>query len=338
MKRWIPWASLLATVALLAVGCARKGAEAVPVAATGRTNGPTRSPYVVTTTVGMVTDIVRQVAGPQAEVRGVIGEGVDPHLYKPTRGDVTMMIQGDVVFYSGLLLEGKMTDTLVRIAQDKPVYAVTELIEEGYLLEPPGFSGHSDPHVWMDVRGWMKAVESVARALRGYDPSNASLYRDNATAYLARLAELDTYVRTILATVPERQRVLVTAHDAFNYFGRAYGLEVLGIQGISTESEAGLEDINRLVDLLVERQVRAVFVETSVAEKNVRALIEGAGARGWKVEIGGSLYSDAMGPAGTYEGTYVGMIDRNATLITRALGGSAPEGGMQGSLTTGRAP
>lgn len=332
--------ALAALVALVTAGCTRDGgATGSPVATEAATSrGPTRVPYVVTATVGMVADIVRQVAGPRADVRGIIGEGVDPHLYKPTRGDVTLMIEGDVVFYSGLLLEGKMTDTLIRIGQDKPVYAVTELIDESYLLSPPGFAGHHDPHVWMDVSGWMKAVEAVAKALSDYDPAGAEGYQANAAAYLARLAELDTYARAIMATIPERQRVLVTAHDAFNYFGRAYGLEVLGIQGISTESEAGLEDINNLVDTLVEREIRAVFVESSVAEKNVRALIEGARSRGWVVTIGGSLYSDAMGPTGTYEGSYLGMIDHNATLIARSLGGQAPERGMLGLLTVGGKP
>lgn len=290
-------------------------------------------PYRVVTTVGMVTDIVRQVAGEKAKVEGIIGEGVDPHLYKPTRNDVAALLGGDAVFYSGLLLEGKMADTLVKVAsQGKKVFAVTELIEEKYLLELPGSQGHYDPHVWMDVQAWMKAVEAVAKALSGFDPPNAGHYQKNAQAYLQELARLDGYVRGVIASIPERGRVLVTAHDAFSYFGRAYKIEVKGIQGISTESEAGLGDINRLVDFIVARGIRAVFVETSVPEKNVRALIEGAAARGKKVTVGGSLFSDAMGTAGTYEGTYIGMIDHNATLIAWALGGEAPPRGMQGKL------
>lgn len=294
----------------------------------------TRSyPYKVTTTVGMVTDIVRQVAGDRADVSGLIGAGVDPHLYKPTRNDIAALQSADVIFYSGLLLEGKMTDALVRVAQTgKLVVAVTEQLDEKTLLEPPEFAGHYDPHVWMDVSQWSSAVDVVAKALGRYDPPNAAFYEANAVRLQGELAKLHEYAKTVMATIPPPQRVLITAHDAFNYFGRAYGLQVMGIQGISTESEAGLEDINRLVEILVKNDVRAVFVETSVADKNVRALIEGARARGKDVKIGGSLFSDATGPAGTYEGTYIGMIDHNVTIITRALGGDAPEKGLNGKL------
>jgi manganese/zinc/iron transport system substrate-binding protein len=291
-------------------------------------------PYKVVTTVGMVTDIVRQVAGGKAEVSGIIGAGIDPHLYRPTRNDVASLMSADVVFYSGLMLEGKMADTLVKVARGgKPVHAVTELIEEEYLLSPEGMQGHHDPHVWMDVAAWSKAVEVVAAALSKFDPANAAFYKSNSERYRADQAEVDAYAKTILSSIPKQQRILVTAHDAFNYFGRAYGLEVMGIQGLSTESEAGLEDINTLVDTLVSRGIKAVFVETSVADKNVRALIEGAKSRGHDVVVGGELFSDAMGEPGTYEGTYAGMIDHNATTIARALGGTAPEKGMQGKMT-----
>ena len=291
-------------------------------------------PYQITTTVGMVNDIVKHIAGDKASVKNIVGEGVDPHLYKPTRSDVATLLKADVVFYSGLMLEGKMTDVLVKVAtKGKPVYAVTELIDEAFLLEPEEFAGHHDPHVWMDVKGWMKAVEAVAKALGEYDSKNKDYYRKNADNYSAKLQELNDYVEKIVNTVPERSRILITAHDAFNYFGRAYGLEVKGIQGISTESEAGLKDINRLVDEIIERDVKAVFVETSVADKNIRALIEGARAKGHTIKIGGELFSDAMGSPGTYEGTYIGMIDHNATTIVRGLGGEAPEKGMSNKLT-----
>ncbi len=291
-------------------------------------------PYNVVTTVGMVGDIVRQVAGERASVTNVIGEGVDPHLYKPTRGDVAALIKADVVFYAGLMLEGKMADVLIKVAtRGKPVFAVTELIDESYLLEPEDMQGHYDPHVWMDVSGWTRAVDAVATALGSYDKANAAEYTKNAVRYKAELATLDAYIKKVTGSIPESGRVLVTAHDAFNYFGRAYGLEVKGIQGISTESEAGLKDINGLVDDIVKRNIRAVFVESSVADKNVRALIEGAAQRGHEVVIGGELYSDAMGAAGTYEGTYMGMLDHNATVIAIALGGTAPVGGLQGKLS-----
>ena len=317
-------AALLLSALLSSAGCSSKKPEE-----------QTRTyPYKVGTTVGMVADIVRNVAGDKGEVSNTIGEGVDPHLYKPTRNDVVALMNSDVVFYSGLLLEGKMSDALVKVAaRGKAVHAVTELIDEKFLLEPEGMGGHFDPHVWMDVSGWMKGVEAVGKALSEYDPENAGQYQKNAAAFGQQLKKLDDYVKKIMSTVPEGKRVLVTAHDAFNYFGRAYGLEVLGIQGISTESESGLQDINRLVDLIVERKIGAIFVETSVSDKNVKALIEGAASKGATVKIGGSLFSDAMGKAGTYEGTYIGMIDHNATTIARALGGEAPEKGMQGKLS-----
>jgi len=327
----------LLTLALLccASACDRSSPAESGSPTTQGSAGARSYPYTVVTTVGMVRDIVHQVAGDKAKVTGIIGSGVDPHLYKPTRSDVAALLGADIVFYSGLLLEGKMTDTFVRLATSgKPVYAVTDKIEESYeLRDPPEFAGHHDPHVWMDVKGWMKAVEAVAAQLSAFDATNASYYRQNADKYLAELKKLDEYAAKSVATIPRKQRVLVTAHDAFGYFGRAYGLTVMGIQGISTESEAGLQDLNKLVEEIVKNDIKAVFVESSVAEKNVRALIDGAKARGKNVKIGGTLFSDAMGAEGTYEGTYIGMIDHNVTVITRALGGEAPEKGMQGKLT-----
>jgi manganese/zinc/iron transport system substrate-binding protein len=288
-------------------------------------------PYRAVATVGMVADIVQNVAGEKADVEHIIGAGVDPHAYNPTRGDVAALLKADIVFYAGLLLEGQMTDVLKKVSRSRPVYAVTERIEEEYLLQDEA-TGHPDPHVWMDVQGWMKAVEVVSGTLAEFDPAHASFYKKNAAAYRAELAQLNAYAEKVIGAIPEDQQVMVTAHDAFRYLGRAYGIEVLGIQGISTESEAGLKDINRIVGILVERKIPAVFVETSVSDKNMRALVEGAASRGHSVEIGGELFSDAMGKAGTYEGTYIGMIDHNATTIARALGGNPPDKGMQGKL------
>ncbi len=280
----------------------------------------------------MVADIVRNVAGPRAEVTAIMGAGVDPHLYTPTRDDVALLARADIVFYSGLMLEGKMGQTLETFGRSKPVVAVTARIPPEYLLHDAS-GHHPDPHVWMDVSGWMKATEGVVEALAEFDPGHAAEYRERGAAYLAELRRLDDYARSAIGSIPAEGRVMVTAHDAFSYMARAYGLEVHGIQGISTESEAGLADLRRLVDLLVARRVKAVFVESSVSEKNVRALVEGARSRGHDVAVGGELYSDAMGPSGTYEGTYVGMIDHNVTVIARSLGGTAPEGGMQGRLS-----
>lgn len=283
-------------------------------------------PYRIVCTVGMITDVVRNIADEHAEVKGIIGEGVDPHLYKPTRVDVVTLNGADIIFYNGLLLEGKMTDVLVRMATaGKPVRAVTESILERpeYLMEKDDGSEYTDPHVWMDVSGWMAGVDVIAKALAAYDPDNAQDYMKRAGAYSARLKALHRYASGAMATIPENQRVLVTAHDAFRYMGRAYGLEVKGIQGMSTESEAGVKDLEDLIDFIVERNIPAVFIESSVSDKNVRALVEGAKARGHQVKIGGELFSDAMGQAGTYEGTYIGMIDHNVTTIVNALGGRA---------------
>jgi len=288
-------------------------------------------PIRVAATVGMVADIVREVGQDKTTVTNIIGSGVDPHVYSPTRSDVAVLLKSDIIFYAGLLLEGQMADILVKVSRKRPVYAVTERIKKEYLIHDQA-TAHHDPHVWMDVQGWMQAVAVVADGMADFDPENASFYRSNAAAYQRRMQKLDDYARMAIASIPANQRVLVTAHDAFNYMGRAYGIEVMGIQGLSTESEAGLKDINRLVGTLAERNIPAVFVETSVSDKNVKALIEGAAARGHKVVIGGELFSDAMGPAGTYEGTYEGMIDHNVTIISRALGGNAPDKGMQGKL------
>lgn len=268
-------------------------------------------------TVGMVGDIVRQVGGEWVNVKQICGPGVDPHLYKPTRDDVQAILSADVVFYSGLMLEGKMTDTLIKVARTKPVFAVTELIDESLLLEPADFAGHYDPHVWNDVSAWSQCVGAVEQALSELDPTHAEDYAANAAAFKAELQKLHQYGLDSIATIPEAGRVLITSHDAFNYFGRAYGLEVQGVQGLSTESEAGVQRINELVDMLVAKNVQAVFIESSVSRKNIDALVEGANSKGHQVKIGGELFSDAMGKSGSYEGTYLGMLDHNITLVTQ---------------------
>ena len=210
--------------------------------------------------------------------------------------------------------------------------AVTESIAKEALLAPDDSSGHYDPHVWMDPEAWSKCVDAVVAKLSDYDPENADFYTKNAKSYKKLLAELTIYGRRSLATVPVESRLMLTSHDAFNYFGRAFNLEVQGVQGLSTESEAGLRRVNELVDLIVGKNVQSVFVESSVPKKSIEALINGARSRGHEVSIGGTLFSDAMGSADSYEGTYVGMIDHNITTVTRALGGNAPAAGFQGKL------
>lgn len=294
---------------------------------------------LIAATTGMIADVVRNIAHDKASVKGIIGEGVDPHLYKPTSVDIKALQAADLIFYNGMKLEGKMGDVLNRIGKTgKKVTAVTDEIAKQTDYAIASDESHLDPHVWMDVRGWISAVDVVAKALSEYDPDNKAFYDNNADFYAAELADLNGYALDSIESIPENQRVLVTAHDAFSYMARAYGLEVRGIQGLSTESEAGVKDIENLVDFLVERKIPAVFVESSVSDKNIKALIEGASARGHSVSIGGTLFSDAMGPEGQYTGTYIGMIDHNVTTITRALGGNIREGGMSGKLATHNHP
>lgn len=282
----------------------------------------------------MITDITRRVAGEYAQVRGLISSGTDPHLYQPTRDDIQRLTRSDVVFYNGLHLEGKMISAFERIGSGETlVVAVTEDLDPQFLIAPEAFAGTHDPHVWMDPIAWSSSVEVVARALSGYDPQHAQDYARNARVLIDEISDLHARAVSAIGTIPESKRVLVSAHDAFSYFGQRYGFEVVGIQGISTESEAGVRDIEQIVDLLVDRQIGAVFVETTVSQRNINALIAGARSKGHEVKIGGSLFSDAMGAEGLYEGTYVGMIDHNITRIVRALGGEAPERGFYGRLT-----
>jgi manganese/zinc/iron transport system substrate-binding protein len=248
-----------------------------------------------------------------------MGEGVDPHLYKATRGDLVALSEADLILYNGLTLEGKMTDHFVRLASRRPTVAVTETIDRDRLREPPEFAGHYDPHVWFDVSLWSKAVERVRDALIENDPGGEEMFRRNAKAYLAKLSTLHESIKREIATIPKAVRVIVTAHDAFGYFGDAYDIEVRGLQGISTDSEPSLKDINGLVDMIVERNVKAVFVESSVPPKNIEALVDGCKSRGHAIRVGGELFSDAMGAPGSTEGTYIGMVEHNVRTIVGAL-------------------
>ncbi len=337
-------ASLFSTLVLIGLSGCNTGTAPPPSAAggSGGTPGTTttttsgsdvKTPYTIVTTCGMVTDIVSVVAGERAQVSGLIGENVDPHMYKPTRNDQKTLLGADVVFYSGLMLEGRMSDTFIGVGRSgKPVYAVTEKIGESYLRQPPEFEGHWDPHVWMDITAWSQCVDVVAEALAQYDSSDAAGYKQRAADYQGQLREMDEYIHKTIATIPEDRRWLITAHDAFGYFSRAYKIPVRSAQGISTDSDAAIDDINQLVAFIVEKKIAAIFVEASVNEKNILAIIEGCKQKQWNVRIGGKLYSDAMGTPGTYAGTYLGMMDHNATTITRALGGEAPEAGKNGKL------
>lgn len=298
-------------LALLANGC-----QQVTAGSTGDLSG--RQIRVVTT-VGMITDVVRIVGGERVQVKGLMGPGIDPHSYKASEGNVIDLAGADVVFYNGLHLEAKMADVFHKMGDRVETAAVTDGIDRRLLLAPPQFEGQYDPHVWFDVTLWMEAVKQVEKTLSGMDPGHAADYQARAEAYLQELAALHTYVQTQAARVPPEQRALITAHDAFNYFGRAYGFEVRGLQGISTAAEAGAGDVKALADFIVAQRIPAIFVESSVPLRNVEALQAAVRARGFEVRIGGQLFSDAMGDWGAEEGTYVGMVRHNMDTIVNAL-------------------
>ncbi|MFK9115500.1 metal ABC transporter solute-binding protein, Zn/Mn family [Peribacillus frigoritolerans] len=271
----------------------------------------------VVTTTGMIGDLVENIGGKHVEVTSLMGPGVDPHLYKATQGDVKTLDSADMIFYNGLHLEGKMTDIFEMMSKDKPTIAVTEDFKENQLRKV-GEKEH-DPHVWFDVKLWIVAAEAVKKELIAKDPDHEAEYRENYEEYVLQLEELDKYVHEEINKVPEDQRVLVTAHDAFGYYGESYGLDVRGLQGINTLSEYGSKDVTDMRNYLVENEIKAIFIESSVPRKAIEAVIQGAGKQGHKVEIGGELFSDAMGERGTEEGTYIGMVRHNTDTIVRAL-------------------
>ena len=273
-------------------------------------------PIRVVCTTGMVADVVQRVGGKHVAVTTLMGEGVDPHLYKASTGDLQQLDSADAIFYSGLHLEGKMAELLERLDRRKPTIAVTSTVDASKLLKA---ENAADPHVWFDVQLWSHTTKAVADALSVFDSTHAADYAANQKQYADELLALDAECRKQLAEIPAERRVLVTAHDAFEYFGRAYNLEVRAIQGISTESEAGVREINALVDFLVQRKIKAVFIETSLSDRNIKALVEGCQSRSHAVTIGGALYSDAMGQHGTPEGTYPGMVRKNVETIVKAL-------------------
>lgn len=273
----------------------------------------------IVTTTGIIEDAVINIVGDSADVTALMGPGVDPHLYKATQGDLQKLTGADIIFYNGLHLEGKMGEVLEKLSRMKPVVAVAEDIDHERLRKVPEFNNNYDPHIWFDVNLWTEAVRKIDEALQEMDSSNAEYYHQNAQAYIKQLDSLHGWVKQEISTIPEEQRILITAHDAFGYFGDAYNIEVLGLQGISTLSEYGLRDVSDLVKFIVEHRIKAVFVETSVSENAINAVVKGAQERGFNVRIGGNLYSDAMGKKGTPEGTYIGMVRANVKTIVEAL-------------------
>jgi len=291
-------------------------------ACTTESNTNTSGKLNVVTTTGMIGDIVKNVGGDYVEVISLMGPGVDPHLYKASEGDVTRLQSANLIFYNGLHLEAQMGEVIEKMNEfGVKTVAVTDMIDRSLLNASPTYPDQFDPHVWFDVSLWMKAVEQVKETLTEVDPANTSEYEANAESYLAQLSELHQYVLTQAETIPVEKRVLITAHDAFNYFGEAYGFEVRGLQGISTEAQAGTADVQELVSFIVERQIPAIFVESSVPQRNIEAVQAAVQDQGFNVVIGGSLFSDAMGTAGTPEGTYIGMVTHNIDTIVSALSG-----------------
>lgn len=308
---------------------------AIPLSASRSQAEEATSPLKVVATTGMIADAVRQVGGDAVTVKALMGPGVDPHAYRQTRTDIVAMTRADLVLWHGLYLEAQMQEFFHDLERKRRVVAVAEGLPKNLLRGHDTYADKYDPHVWMTPALWKLIIAEVQKALTNLRPQQVEIFAANAAAHLSDLDRLIAYGTEVLAQVPEQNRALVTAHDAFGYFGRDFGFEVLGIQGISTQSEAGLNRIGTLVNLLVERGIKAVFVESSVSDRSVRALIEGAAAQGHEVTIGGELFSDAMGADGTYEGTYLGMLDHNMTTIANALGADVPARGMDGKLSAG---
>lgn len=313
---------ILLMIIMLALGLPIAAQEATPEPLPG-----CDQPSVnVVATIGMIADVVSVIGGNCVEVTAMMGPGVDPHLYTATEGDVELLFDADIIFYGGLHLEARMTDVFeqVREGLGKPTIPVSESIPEDLLLTAPQYNT-PDPHVWMDVQLWMIVAEAIRDGLSEYLPEQADYFAQNTDAYLQEMEALDEYVREQIERIPEEQRILVTAHDAFQYYSRAYGIDVHAPQGITTEAEVGVQDIRATIDLLVERQIPTIFVESSVSPDVVEAIVAGARDRGLDVSIGGSLFSDAMGEAGTPEGTYLGMIRHNTDTIVNGLLGEEAE-------------
>ncbi len=274
--------------------------------------------YIVCTT-GIVADGVKNIVKDNATVEALMGPGIDPHLYKASHGDLVKLQNADIIVYNGLFLEGKMGEILEKLAKKKTVISLGEALEETQLINNSTFQGAFDPHIWFDVQLWKQALASLPKKLNKIDSLKGLSFQQNFEQYAKKLDSLDQAVTLKIKQIPEKNRILITAHDAFAYFGNAYQIEVRGLQGISTLSEYGLQDVSSLVNFIVEKQIPAIYTETSVSEKAIKAVIEGCKGQGHTVIIGGSLYSDAMGEPGTSEGTYLGMVNANVNMIVKGL-------------------
>lgn len=274
--------------------------------------------FVVATT-GQIADAIKEISGDHLQVSALMGPGVDPHLYKATQSDLSKLDKAEVIFYNGLHLEGQMLDIFEQMAKDKTVLAVGETLDEKQLLASDTDAMLHDPHIWFDVELWKGVVKAISTQLQEEYPEFKEDFQTNEAAYLKKLDDLQSYAEKRVNEIPQQQRILVTAHDAFNYFGRSQGFEVRGLQGLSTDSEYGVKDVQEMVDFLVENKIKALFIESSVSDKAMKAVIEGAKEKGHDIVIGGELFSDAMGAEGTTEGTYIGMYQHNIDTIVDAL-------------------
>jgi manganese/zinc/iron transport system substrate-binding protein len=275
----------------------------------------------IVVTTNIIADAVRNLVRDSAEVIALMGPGVDPHLYKATQGDVQKLQDADIIIYNGLHLEGKMAELFHKLKNTKPVFAMADALDSTQLRKAKEFNDAYDPHIWFDVNLWAKAVSSCAQFLMHHEKhqQKKATYQENATRYVSTLQELHRSIKTKLHEIPPAQRVLITAHDAFGYFGRAYSLEVRGLQGISTTAEYGLKDVSDLVRVITERKIKAVFVESSISRKSIESVIDGCSKRGHQVKLGGTLYSDALDASNKPAGTYAGMVLHNVETIVNAL-------------------
>ena len=274
----------------------------------------------VVATTSMLTDLVKNIGGDAIEVQGLMGAGVDPHLYKASEGDVSKLFNADVIFYNGLHLEGKLVEVFEKMeSQNKTTVPLGEFLDKKELVGSTYFASSYDPHVWFNIQFFMQFAEKVTEVLQNADPENKELYQKNKETYILELEALEEWVKTTIEALPKEKRILVTAHDAFNYFGKAYGFEVVGLQGLSTATEAGVQDVQRLSSYIIDNKVKAIFIESSVPRRTIEALQQAVLSTDHQVEIGGSLYSDALGDPGTLEGTYLGMFRYNVITIVEAL-------------------
>jgi len=280
---------------------------------------PNRKLNVVTTTT-MITDLVQNIGGDLITVQGLMGSGVDPHLYKASEGDVTKLVNADVIFYNGLHLEGKLVEVFEKMgSQNMKTIAVGEVLDKNTLIGSDYFASNYDPHIWFSTNNWKQVASFTIQKLKELDPKNAEAFETNGKAYLAKLDALEIKLKVTIDTIPKEKRILVTAHDAFSYFGKEYEFNVVGLQGLSTATEAGVQDVQKLATFIIENEVKAIFVETSVPKRTIEALQAAVTSKDHEVIIGGTLFSDALGNPGTYEGTYIGMFEYNVNTIVNAL-------------------